>query len=423
MSLLKDRKVLSWAAYDWANSAFATTVLAGFFPVFLKDYWSAGAAATETTFWLGAANSGASLIVALLAPVLGAIADRGGRRKRFLITFTYLGVLMTAALAMVAKGDWPMALAVFMLGNIGFAGANIFYDALVVDVSPPDKLDRVSALGYAAGYLGGGLLFAVNVAMVLKPATFGLMDAAEAVQVSFLTVAVWWALFTVPLMLYVHEHDEGMGESGWAMARAGWGQLIETFDHLRQLRMVFLFLLAYWLYIDGVYTAIKMAVDYGLALGFPSSSLITALLMVQFIGFPAALAFGYIGERIGAKRGISIGITVYLLVTLWAAQMSSLWEFYAMAAIIGLVQGGVQALSRSLYARLIPAAKSGEFFGFFNMLGKFAAILGPLLVGTTALLTESPRGGILSLVVLFLLGLWLLRKVDVAEGERMAKDL
>jgi len=404
------RSVWSWAFYDFANSAFATTVMAGFFPLFFKQYWSADVSATESTFRLGTASSIGSLVIMLLAPVLGAIADRSGARKRFLIAFTFLGVLATAALSEVAQGQWLLALVAFFLGSVGFAGGTSFYDSLIVFVAPREKLDSASALGYALGYLGGGLLFALNVWMALKPATFGLVDANEAVKLSFLMVAAWWALFTVPLVLWVNE-PESHGESLIAAVRGGLRQLNQTFREIRQEKEIFLFLLAYWCYIDGVDTIVRMAVDYGLSLGFDSGDLITALLITQFVGFPSAIVFGRIGEKHGAKRGIYIAIGVYCLVTLGASVMSSAQQFYILALVIGLVQGGIQSLSRSYYATLIPAEKSGEFFGFYNMWGKFAAVLGPVMVGFTARITGSPGLSLLTLVILFAAGGFILSRV------------
>ncbi len=417
------RSIWAWALYDWANSAFATTVLAGFFPVFFKEYWSAHVPATQSTLQLGAANSLGSLLIVLAAPVLGAIADAGGARKRFLFVFAAAGVAATAALYWVPAGAWVPALVLFVVAGGGFAAGNIFYDSLLVDVVEPARFDRVSALGFALGYLGGGLLFAVNVAMTLWPAAFGLADASQAVRVSFLSVALWWTVFSVPLFVRVHEHGPAAHPGAAAAVRGGFGRLRATFAHVRGLRQVVLFLLAYWLYIDGVDTIVRMAVDYGLSLGFPTQSLIAALLLTQFVGFPAALAFGRLGERWGTRRGILLGIAVYAGITLWATRMQAVWEFYTLAAIIGLVQGGVQALSRSLYARLIPADQSAEFFGFYNMLGKFAAVLGPVLVGVTAVWTGSARLSLLAIIVLFVAGGLLLLRVDEADGARAARAL
>ena len=303
--IFTDRKVFSWALYDWANSAFATTVLAAFFPAFFKDYWSAGAAVGTSTFQLGVGHSLASVLMVILAPVLGAIADAGAAKKRFLGGFALLGIAMTATLYLVAEGDWLFALGVFVLANLGFSAANAFYDSLIVGVARHDELDLVSAYGYALGYLGGGLLFAVNITMVVWPAMFGFSDAQEAVRVSFLCVAAWWFVFSIPLYLNVPEPGAKKDGSALDAIRAGFRQLANTFHEIRKLRVVLLFLVAYWLYIDGVHTIVRMAVDYGMALGFGMSHLFTALLITQFVAFPAAVGFGILAGRIGAKAGYS----------------------------------------------------------------------------------------------------------------------
>jgi UMF1 family MFS transporter len=416
------RPILAWALYDWGNSAFATTVMAGFFPIFFKQYWSAGVDVTESTLRLGIANSTASLIIVLLAPVLGAIADKWGTRKRFLIFFTFLGVMMTALLPVVQMGEWQWAVLFYVVASIGFSGGVSFYDSLIVFVTEPKELNRVSALGYGMGYLGGGLIFAFNVWMTLNPSAFGLEDAVEAMRLSFFTVAAWWAIFTVPLALFVTERDGG-GRSAVEAVTAGLRQLRNTFHEVRRLRVVFLFLCAYWLYFDGVSTIVRMAVDFGLSIGFRSETLITALLITQFVGFPAAIVFGRLGERFGPKTGIYIAIAVYFLVVLWATQMEHESEFYALAGVIGLVQGGVQSLSRSLYAQIIPAEKSAEFLGFYNMFGKFAAVLGPVMVGWTSVATGNPRLSLLTLLLLVGAGALILRRVDVEEGKRKAGSL
>ena len=404
-----DRKaVLSWAFYDWANSAFALTVISAFFPLFLKQYWSADSDPAASTLQLGLANSAASIVVALFAPVLGAIADRGSAKKTWLVVFTAIAVVMTAALSLVARGDWPLAIALFITASIGFAAANIFYDALIVNVAHNEHLHYVSSLGFGLGYLGGGLLFAVNVMMTLWPQRFGLADSAQAVRLSFVLVAAWWAVFTIPLMLFASESRRPDRASGRAAVAAGLRQLAATVGQLRQQRTVWLFLLAYWCYIDGVYTIARMAVDYGMALGFDPHSLIVALLITQFVGFPATVAFGHAGERLGAKSAIFAGIATYAGATVWSSFMTEVWEFYALAAMIGMVQGGVQSLSRSFYARIIPAGQAGEFFGFYNMVGKFAAVLGPVLVGVGGALSGSPRLGISTILLLFILGALLL---------------
>jgi UMF1 family MFS transporter len=416
------KNVLAWALYDWANSAFATTIMAGFFPVFFKQYWSTGLDVTASTFQLGAANSLASVIIAVCAPILGAIADRGSTRKKFLGCFAALGIVMTGGLYFVARGDWQIAVALYVLALIGFSGGNIFYDALIVSVAGDERRDVVSALGFAVGYLGGGLLFALNVIMTLTPQTFGLPDTATAVRVAFVSVAVWWAVFSLPLFFLVEEPPTRQPCSGWTAVRAGCQQLHTTLRAVRQLRVVGLFLLGYWLYIDGVDTIVRMAVDYGMSLGLQAKSLMVALLITQFVGFPAAIGFGKIGEKLGAKTGIFIGIGVYVGVTVWGAFLHSEAEFYALAIAIGCVQGGVQSLSRSLYSRLIPAREAAEFFGFYNMVGKCAAIIGPALMGWTGVLTGNPRYAIVALVILFVSGAILLYGVDEAAAQPGAKE-
>jgi len=398
------KAVWGWALYDWGNSAFTTTVMAGFFPVFFKLYWSGSASATESTFALGVANSVASLVVALLAPVLGAIADRGSAKKRFLALFAFLGSLMTVGLWFVAQGDWKMAALVYVFGSVGFFGSLIFYDSLLVSVAPRPKWDAVSSLGFALGYLGGGLLFAANVLMYVKPEIFGITDPQTAVKLSFLTVGIWWLVFTLPLLFWVKEpRDETTLPLGKAV-KAGWGQLAGTLKHMAGQKQIFLFLLAYWFYIDGIDTVIKMAVDYGVSLGFPSESLIIALLLVQFVAFPAALLYNKLAQRIGIKAAILGGIGAYMAITVFGYFLVDVTGFYLLAGCVGLVQGGLQALSRSAFARLVPVDKSGEYFGFFNMFGKFATIIGPVLMGLVTQVSGDPRLGILSLLLLFVAG-------------------
>lgn len=413
------RQVYSWAMYDWANSAFSTTVMAGFFPIFFKQYWSSGTEIHASTFHLGIANAIASTTVAILAPLLGSVADQSGNRKRFLLCFCALGATMTGLLFAVQKGDWLTAAFFYVLAVIGFAGGNVFYDSLIVAVAPKPRLDFVSALGFSLGYLGGGMLFALNVWMTLKPQLFGLPEATDAVRFSFLTVAVWWAVFSVPLLLFVKETKAHGSKPVAAIMRASFDQLLETFREIRRFRTVFVFLVGYWLYIDGVDTVILMAVDYGLSLGFDYTVLIKALLITQVVGFPAAILFGWIGERIGTKKGIFIGLAVYIGIAVWGYLMERQIEFYALSIGVGLVQGGVQSLSRSYFARLIPEGRSAEFFGFYNMLGKFAAILGPFLMGWVSMTTGNPRYSIFAVIVLFLAGgivLYSVKEASVNHG-------
>lgn len=415
-SLLSDRKVLAWAFYDWGNSAYATTVMAGFFPIFFKQYWSLGTSAVESTAKLGYANSVSSFVLGALSPLLGALADRSRGRKKLLFFFTFIGAASASSLHFVAKGEWAWAAALYVVSSIGFFGSQSFYDALLPAVARPADMDKVSGAGYGLGYLGGGVLFALNVAMTLRPDFFGLADAAQAVQVSFFIVGVWWLCFTLPLLFWVEEPAaEGEKVGLVKLARDSFLEVIHTFKSLRELKTAFLFLIAYFFYIDGVNTIIKMAVDYGMALGFKSDSLIVALLLVQFIGFPAAIGFSAISSRFGAKKALNLAILTYALVTVAATGLQVEWHFYALAAAIGLVQGGIQALSRSVFGQLIPAEKSGEFFGFFNMLGRFSSVLGPVLIAVSGLLFDSPRIAMLSLLILFGTGFFILQKVKFPD--------
>ena len=440
----KEKKaVWGWAMYDWANSAFATTVMAGFFPIFFKQYWSYGVDVNVSTAQLGFGNSIASLLVALMAPVLGAIADKGSARKKFLIFFAYLGVLMTACLFLVGKGEWAWAIFVYAMGIIGFSGANVFYDSLLPTVAGKDNVDYISGLGFAMGYLGGGLLFLINVLMTLMPDKFGLADAGEAVRYSFISVAIWWGLFTIFTILWVpEEKTAGASRKDGNFIADGFRQIIGTFKKVRHLKTIFLFLLAYWFYIDGVDTIIRMAVDYGMSIGFASNDLIVALLVVQFVGFPSALVFGKLGQKWGVRKAIYLAIGIYMFIVVWGTMMTVKEEFYILAIMIGLVQGGIQALSRSYYSRLIPREQSAEYYGFYNMLGKFAAIVGPALMGIVGLIARrllmppaptpgqiehvgqlASRWSIASVLILFLIGAILFYFVDEEKGKAEAAYL
>ena len=578
MKFIKNKSQFAWVMYDWADSTFATTVMAGFFPLFFKNYWSHSADVNVSTAYLGLANSLASLLVALLAPILGSIADQGNKRKSFLLFFAYLGALMTGCLFMVEQGNWQLALFLFIMGTVGFASANIFYDSLLPDISKEENVDYISAKGYALGYLGGGLLFLINVLWYTSPSLFGFETEHQAkvqkisrnengfqifidekkfnfqtktkfkalfrsqynlqaenvenfineninyvkirlnnndinwefvespiscnsnikadfvkydsgkfelyvknisgiikknsfiqidvkkdiiikkyekgvaftendlgkyseimvletdyltpaqeflpIRLSFLSVALWWALFTLPLVFWIKEKKHATSVDRGHYIKKGFGQLIKTFHKVKYMKHIVTFLIAYWMYIDGVNTFIRMAVDYGMSIGLPTSSLIKALLITQFVGFPFALIFGKLGAKWNVKKTLFIGIFIYLGINIWAVFMKEAWQFYCMAVIIGFVQGGIQALSRSLYSRIIPRNQSAEYFGFLNMTGKFAAIFGPVMVGGFNLFARylgfdsitSTRIGIGTISILFIGGAIFLKFVDVEKG-------
>ena len=419
MHYLKRKRVISWALYDWANSAFATTVMAGFFPLFFKSFWAADLSPAESTAVIGTTNSLAGLLIVLLAPFLGAYSDLGKFKKKFLAFFALLGVLSTDYLYFIPQGDWVIAASLYALAVIGFSGGNIFYDSLIASVSKQDQRNKVSSLGFSLGYLGGGLLFVINVLMYLNPAWFGLSSQSEAILWSFVSVAVWWAVFSLPLFMSVEEKSNAEISKGlFETITEAFKAVASTLREIKKHKRVAIFLIAYWLYIDGVDTIVRMAVAYGSDIGLDASSMITALLLTQFVGFPATLVFGIYADKIGFKKILTIGISIYILVTFYAYYMSTALEFYILAGTVGLVQGGVQAISRSFFSTIIPMNKEAQFFGFYNLVGKSAVFLGPVLVSWVALIFGNPRFGILSLLFLLVPGLILLWMVPDKELAR-----
>ncbi|HHZ85023.1 MAG TPA: MFS transporter [Gammaproteobacteria bacterium] len=404
-----NKSAWSWALYDWANSAFATTVMAGFFPLFFKSYWASNLSDAESTFAIGSVNSLVGLLIAFSAPVLGALADAGDSKRKFLFSFAFLGIIATGYLFFIPESSWKLAVVFYGIGVIGFSGGNIFYDSLLVTVSKEKERNRVSSLGFSLGYLGGGILFLLNVAMFLYPNWFGLENQIEAVLWSFLSVAVWWLIFSLPIYLNVKEPVQNASKKQINTVIAdAFENLLNTAKSIKKFKSAVIFLLAYFLYMDGVDTIIRMATSYGSDIGLSATSMIQALLLTQFIGFPATLVFGYYADRFGYKYSLSFAIIVYIFVVLFSSQMDTALEFYIVASVIGLVQGGVQAISRSFFSTLIPENKAAEFFGFYNFIGKSSVFLGPFMVSGIALITGSPSYGILSLLILFIPGLILL---------------
>ena len=405
-----DRKVVAWAVYDWANSAFALSIMAVLYPLFLGSYWSAGAAGSSVTARLAWVTAGANAVVIILAPIFGTIADAGGYRKRFLVGLAMIGAAGTVSLAFVGEGNWTWALGLYLLASVGFYSSNVFYDSLLIDVTKPRYFDFVSSLGFSLGYLGGASLLAINVWMLTSPSTFGLDSTTDAMKFSFVSVGVWWVLFLTPLIKWVPEHKQVRTVAGSTIV-AAYRELRSTITHIRKYRHVVMFLFAYLLYIGGVFTVIFMAANYGQRLGFDQQDLVKALMITNFVGFPATFLYGILGHRFGPRIGLYLALTVYTLVSSWASFMTEVNEFYVLAIIIGCVQGGVQGLSRSFYASLIPASAPGEFFGFYNMVTKLSHVLGPVLVGLAATLSDDPKYVLLALVPLFIGGALLLRRI------------
>ncbi len=405
-----NRKTIAWAFYDWANSAFALSILAVLFPLFLGSYWSAGEPGTVVTERLGWITSGASAIVVLIAPIFGTIADAGGYRKRFLFILGMLGAVTTAALGSVGEGSWLVAGALYTFALIGYYGSTIFYDSLIVDVAEPRYYSFVSSLGFSIGYLGGAVLLAVHVWMLVSPETFGLADATSAIKAAFVSVGIWWAVFMLPILYFVPEGASSRKVDDHVV-RAAYRELKDTFSKIRQYRNVVIFLISYFLYIGGVFTVISMAVNFGQRLGFTQQDLVMALMITNFAGFPATLLYGWLGHRYGAKAGIYFALAVYIVIASLAAFVTDVKEFYIIAIVIGCVQGGVQGLSRSLFASLIPSEQPGEFFGFYNMVTKASHVLGPALVAIGAMMSDDPKIVLLALLPLFIGGAVLLTVV------------
>jgi UMF1 family MFS transporter len=412
--------IVSWCFYDWANSAFATTIMAAVLPVFYSSVAAAELSKTTASSYWGYTNTIAMLIVAFTAPVLGALADHSGMKKKFLAAFAALGILSTAGLVGVGRGDWLLASSLYILGMVGFSGGNNFYDSLLPHVAGDQEIDRISSWGYAMGYLGGGILLVFNLAMILKPHFFGLPNAEWGTRYSFLTVSIWWALFTIPLLKNVSEPPVVpiAGESANPL-RASLQRLSLTFRNLRRHREAFKFLMAFWLYNDGIGTIISMAVIFGAEIHIAQEHLIGSILAVQVVGVPCSILFGRIAGKIGPKNSIFIGLIIYTGIAIGGYFLQTALHFWILAIFVGLVQGGTQALSRSLFGTLIPKSRSAEFYSFYDVSSKFAGIIGPAVFGIVGQLTGSSRLSILSLVVFFVVGGLLLITVDVKKGRQM----
>jgi MFS transporter, UMF1 family len=423
MKLKLSKSIWSWCLYDWANSVFATTVMVAFFPVFFKSFWCTDVARTLSTERLGVGNTVAGIIVALASPLLGAFADTGRDKKKLLGSFMLVGVCATAALYFIPQGAWWPALLIFVVANIGFSCSTLFYDALLVDVAEKEHMDFISSLGFACGYLGGGALFAVNMVMVMKPALFGLADKPHAVRASFLSAAVWWLVFTIPLLLFVKYKKFVKISGARAIVADSMRRLGRTAKKILRRRELFFFLIAYWFYYDGVVTFIKMATDFGLSIGFPVESVMIALLAVQFVAFPSSLLFGTWAKHFGTRQAIITGIIIYLIVIFFGVLfLTKPLHFILFACLTGLAQGGVQALSRSYFGKLVPPEEATEYFGFYNVVGRLA-ILGPALVGVTAhtlfglgvTSAVASRVAMASTALLFLVGGFMLIVADHAR--------
>jgi UMF1 family MFS transporter len=415
------RDLRAWAIYDLAQAAFQTTIIAAIFPIYFQKVAAAGMPAALATSRFAWATTWSILVVAVITPFLGAMADYAAIKKPLLAVFTAIGVVSAALMYFITRGDWVYALVLFTIGNVGVACAFVFYESLLPHLVGTEQLDIVSAAGYGIGYIGGGVMLSIDMLLMAQPQWFGIPDRGVAVRISLAGVAVWWALFSIPLFRQVAEpprrleSDEHAGQNAVVTSVK---RLVETFHELRLYRQAFMLLLAFLLYNDGIQTIIRMATTYGTEIGIDESAMLGALLVTQFIGIPFAFIFGKFAERVGAKTAVFVGLAVYAVITLLAYFMHNAWQFIALAMMVGMVQGGTQALSRSLFASMIPRHKSSEFFAFFGVFERYAGILGPAIFAWMAAHSGTSRNAILSVLGFFIVGAILLAFVNVDEGRR-----
>ncbi len=409
----------AWAWYDWANSVYFTTVITAVFPSFYATFAAKGLDPAQATARFGLVTTISMAVIAVTSPVLGALADHTGIKKPLLAAFMSVGVTACAAMTLIGEGDVTLALVLFFIGNLGVSGSLVFYDSLLPYVADDGQTDRVSAAGYAMGYVSGGVLLLINLAWILQPAAFGFADTVAAIRASFIAVAIWWALFSIPLFRVVPEPPT-TGSGGGLAIGAAFARLAETFREIRRYRNAFLLFIAMLLYQDGIQTIIRMAAVYGAEVGIEQTAQIAAFVMVQFVGIPFSFLFGSLGARLGTKRCIFIAISVYALATILAYFMTSVVHFFALAFLIATVQGGAQALSRALFSRMVPLGKTSEFFGFFAVAERFATVFGPAIFTISVMMTGNSKSAILAILMLFLAGAFVLSFVDEQEGMRAA---
>ena len=391
---MENKKYYSWVLYDWANSAYATIVLAGFFPIIYAEYFAVTIDSSERTLYLGISNSIASLLLILLAPLFGLLADRFNKKKLFLSIFALISIVSTLLLSFVSTNSYIIASILFSISLLGFMMSNVFYDSMLIDFKS-NQFNKISSFGYAFGYLGGGIAFVLAL-FFLYYAGQSNIELIASKKIVFIFTSIWWDLFMLPLILFWKD-DVKHNISNFS--------ILESFKELFSNKKVFYFLIAYWVYIDGVDTIIRMAVNYGLTIGFSSNDLLLALLVTQFVSFPGTLIILKISDLFSIEKAIVLCLLIYLGITYFAYNLYSVQQFYLIATLIGFVQGGIQALSRSYYAALIPQNRSSEFFGIYNMLGKFAALLGPIVVGMVTFYSSDSRVGIASISIFFIIGL------------------
>ena len=421
----KKKAIWAWTMYDWGNSGFATTIMAAVLPVYYSSVAASNLAPNIATARWGFTTSIAALLVALISPVLGAFADFRGSKKKFLALFVGIGTTATALMYLITTGDWLLASILYIFGNIGFSGSLVFYDALLPHVASEEEIDQVSSRGFAMGYIGGGVLLAINVAMIMFGETiFPNIDPTLMSRLSFVSVAIWWMVFSIPAFRHISEPPRRIlkQEEGLNPFKVSFQRLAHAFTEIQHYRDLFLFLVAFFLYTNGIGTIITMSTIYGSEIGIGQTTLIGTLLMVQFVAAPFAIAFGWLAKKIGTKTSIYLSLAIYTLIAIGGYFLSTEWHFWALGFAVATVQGGSQALSRSLIGRMMPKSKTAEFYGFFSVFEKFSSIAGPLLFGLVSTIMGESRLSIVSLIIFFILGIIVLSRVDVERGIKVAKE-
>jgi MFS transporter, UMF1 family len=406
----------SWMLYDWGNSAYTIIITTAVFPIFYKAAaTNAGVSAANSTAYLGYTIAIATFILAMLGPILGTIADYQGLKKKFFTFFFVLGIASTVCLAFIPSDQWLLLLICYTVTAVGSAGANVFYDAFLVDITTDKKMNQVSARGFGLGYIGSTIPFLISIAIIVLSQNGTIpISTTFASKIAFVITALWWGLFAIPMFKNVHQHYYIEREPKPVIN--SFKRLGKTFKNIKQYRAVFLFLLAYFFYIDGVGTVISMSTAYGTDLGISSTSLLIILFVTQVVAAPFAILYGRLSERFTGKKMLYVGIIVYIIVCIYAFFLETTLDFWILAMLVATSQGGIQALSRSYFGKLVPKKNANEFFGFYNIFGKFASIMGPLLLGLTAQLTGSSNFGVFSLVILFIAGIIILTKVPEPQS-------
>ena len=405
-SLTFTKELKSWIAYDAGNSAFATTVIAAFFPLFFSSYWAGNIDEITSAKYFTAGLTIMNLVILIGMPIIGAITDVKNLTKTFFSVFSFLGALLVISFAFVSENEWLFALILYGIALFCFSAAIVLYDKILIYISSSHNISKVSGFGYSVGYLGGGTLFVINAFMVMNPSFFGLENSAAAIKLSFVTVGIWWIIFTLPLFINYEQPKIQEGKIIDAFK-----QIYKTFIDITNQKNIVLFLIAFFLYIDGVHTVMSLAAIFANSIGIGQESIILALILVQFVAAPATFILSYVSTRYGDKMVIYMSILIYIGVIFYSMGLDNAYEFYFMAGLIGSVQGGIQASSRSLFAKIIPEDKSGEFFGFYNTFGRAGSVIGPLLVNVFLVAFNNIRIALIPLIVLFILGALFLKFV------------